>query len=379
MKQFILILIITGFAALFSSILIYFKPEAGKVVISQPVTEVKVVEVHPQNSRLTLKSQGSIMPVTETDLSVQVSGRVTEVSPNLRAGSFVKKGAPLIRIEDDDYKAVLAMREATLAGARLSLATEEALSDQALQDWKVIGKGKPSSLTLRRPQLEKAKAELKSAIAAVDRARRDLQRTVVRAPYDALVLSKNVNLGQIVSPAATGTIAKIFDPSKGEVRLPLSVEEFLHLNTTEESQSPVTLYRDTPDGRIQWPARLVRVEASIDPASRLIHAIAEMEAPFDQSTADHSLSTKRGLFVRAEIEGRMLKNVYSLPRYALRTAGTVYIVTEQNTLVQRTVRVVKSDAQAVIIDRGLNPGDRVVTSPIAYFAENMAVQVIESK
>jgi multidrug efflux pump subunit AcrA (membrane-fusion protein) len=101
----------------------------------------------------------------------------------------------------------------------------------------------------------------------------------------------------------------------------------------------------------------------------LIYAVAEVEAPFENGL-------RRGMFVKAEIEGRRLDSVYVLPRYALRGSNSVYLVTEANTLVTRSVDIVKTDAEQAILSGGVQPGDRVATSPIAYFVEKMPVEVI---
>jgi hypothetical protein len=73
----------------------------------------------------------------------------------------------------------------------------------------------------------------------------------------------------------------------------------------------------------------------------------------------------------------MLSDAYVLPRYALRGSDTVYIVNDSGRLETRRVRIIKSDAQEVIITAGLEPGERVATSPIAYYLENMIVEVIK--
>ena len=159
--------------------------------------------------------------------------------------------------------------------------------------------------------------------------------------------------------------------------LPVSVEEALHLEQPDPDKGNITLYRDTPQGRIHWQARLARTEATIDPSSRLLHVIAELDDPFGLSSGSGSMPLKRGIFVLAEIKGRTLETVYSLPRYALRGSDSLYIVTPDNTLVRRTVEIIKSDAKSVIIGDGLSPGEKVAASPIAYFSENMPVQVID--
>ena len=378
MKQLTAIILIGVLAAAIAAMLILFKPEAEKKAVVQPVTEVTAVDVQPAEIQLTLHSQGTVLPITETDISVQVSGRIIAISPHFREGSFVKKGETLLQVEKEDYEAALALRQADLAQAHLALATEEAQAKQAREDWKALGSGKASPLTLRKPQLAMAKAQVQSAQAALEKAKRDLERTVVSAPYDAYILHRHVDLGQYVSAAPATPVARIFQTEKAEIRLPITVEDALLLENPTEQKISVTLYRNTPEGRIEWTGQLARMEATIDPANRLIHAIAEIEDPFRQKTDPGKLPLQRGLFVEAEIQGRTVQDVYSLPRYALRGSESIYIVTPENTLVRRTVEIIKSDADNVVIRNGLSRGEKVATSPVPYFSENMPVQVIEN-
>lgn len=377
MKQLTAILLIVVLAAATAAALILLKPEAEKKAVIQPITEVTAVEVQPGDIQLTLRSQGTVLPITETDLSVQVSGRIIEIANNFHEGCFVEKGETLLRVEREDYEAAFTLAEANLAQARLARATEEALAKQATEDWKALGSGKASPLTLRQPQLVLAEAQVKSAQAALEKARRDLQRTEITAPYDAYILHRNVDLGQYVSATPASPVARIFQTAKAEIRLPLTVEDALLLENPADHNIQVTLYRDTPQGRVQWPATLARMEATVDPANRLIHAIAEIDDPFLKTNQAGELPIQRGLFVEAEIQGRTLQGVYSLPRYALRGSQSIYIVTPENTLIRRSVEIIKSDTDRVVIGSGLKPGEQVATSPVAYFSENMPVQIIE--
>ncbi|MGB0415877.1 MAG: efflux RND transporter periplasmic adaptor subunit [Coraliomargarita sp.] len=379
MKQTALAILILLAAGLIIGIIMLLEPEPETVEVVRPITSVEAVAVHPETVRLTVFSQGTVMPVTESDISMEVSGRIIEVSNNFRSGSFFEKGEVLLRIEHEDYEAALAMREADLARAQLSLAQEEALAEQALEDWKTMGDGEASSLTLRKPQLAQARAMVKSAEALVKRAQRDLARTQIRAPYDGLVLSKNVDLGQYVAANPANPIARIYSTELAEVRLPIPLQDAVFLENPAQVPASVRLSRETARGIREWTGRLARLEATIDPNSRLIYAIAELDEPFSSIPGSGELPMKRGLFVDAEIEGRELEAVYSIPRYALRGSDTVYVVGDRNTLQTRKVEIVKSDTKTVIIRSGLEPGELVATSPIAYFTENMPVNLLPAE
>jgi RND family efflux transporter MFP subunit len=348
------------------------RPEPQQVSPQRPATKIEIMQVQPQTVRLTVASQGTVLPKIESELAVEVSGRIIEMSPDFRAGGRFQRGDILFRIDPADYEAAAAAAAAELATARLALAQEEALAEQAAADWAALGQGEASALTLRQPQLAQARANIASVEAALRRTERDLQRTGISAPYDGLVLSKSVDLGQYVMASPASPVARIYATDTAEVRLPLAQREAEFLNDPAQGGSGVTLSTDGPNGKRTWPARFVRFEATVDPSSRLIYAVAEIQAPFE-----HGL--RRGMFVQAEFEGRQLESVYVLPRYALRGSESVYRVTPDNTLVTQAVDIVKTDEAQAILSGGLEPGDQIVTSPIAYFVENMPVEVIANE
>lgn len=372
----IILPILTLFAAcVIVGLLLIFKPDPQEVSPDRPVTQVDILVVEPENAQIFIHSQGTLLPRTESDLSAEVSGRILEVSDSFRAGGNFRKGDVLATIDPADYEAALANAEAELANAQLALAQEEALAEQAAADWAALGEGEASDLTLRKPQLAQAKARIKSAKANVKRSQRDLERTEVRAPFDGRVLSTSADLGQFVSAAPASPIARIFATDRAEIRLPITERDAELLGTNDKRMRFVQLSKNEGEAPTVWTARFARLEATVDPGSRLLYAVAELEEAFAPSSKNPE-PLRRGQFLHAQIEGRSISDAYIIPRYALRGSDTVYLVGEGNTTETRTVSILKSDAQEVIITDGLTSGERVITSPIAYYIEGMPVTVI---
>ncbi|MGJ8638058.1 MAG: efflux RND transporter periplasmic adaptor subunit [Opitutaceae bacterium] len=376
MKALLPILIIGAAIGLFSA-LVMLKPEPETVEVIRPITSVEVITVQPSSVQLTVESQGTLLPSVETDLIAEVSGRVIGVADSFRVGNRFSKGDLLLTIDPADYVAAAAARAAEVANAELALAQEAALAEQAAADWDSLGDGKPSDLTLRKPQLKQASALLASAQAALQKANRDLERTQITAPYDGVVLSKHVDLGQFVTANPGNPISRIYSTQSAEIRLPMTEEEATFLDRKSKRQRFVQLSRPNADVSATWTARLARIEDNINPNSRLLYAVAELTKPFEPSSDLPAL--RRGTFMKGSIEGRSLQNVYSLPRYALRGSNSLYVLTDENTLSTRKVEIVKSDSKQVIINSGLEPGDRVAISPIAYFVEGMPVEIVEAE
>lgn len=373
--KFILPILILLIAVGITAVLVVFKPDAAAISPERPVTNVEVIEARPQDIQLSVKSQGTVLPRTESDLSAEVSGRIIEVADSFRAGGRFSAGDLLVKIDPADYEAAVAASAAELANAELALAQEEAQAEQAAADWAALGEGEASELTLRKPQLAQAKARIESARANLKRARRDLARTELTAPFDGRVLSTSADLGQFVSAAPASPIARIYATDRAEIRLPLTIREAELLETKDRRQRFVRLEKANTTNSPVWLARFVRMEATIDPNNRLLYAVAEIEDPFAPG-ANNPEPLRRGQFVSAEIEGRSISDAFVLPRYALRGSDTVYIMTQESTLETRTVEIIKSDADEVIITGGLEQGDRIAISPIAYYIEGMSVQLM---
>lgn len=376
MKKIIPLLIL-AITALIVALLMLLKPKPNEVAPERPRAHVEILRVKPENVRLEVRSQGTILPRIESSLAVEVSGRIIEMSENFRAGARFSSGDILFKIDPADYQATSAARAADLANARLNLAQEVALAEQAAADWEALGDGEASPLTLRAPQLKQAEARVASAEAALEKADRDLNRTEIRAPYDGYVLSKSVDLGQYVIANPTSPVAIVYATDIAEVRLPLSLREASFLDQPSEGSSPASIRSTSTLEAATWAGQFVRFEATVDPSSRLVYAVVEIEKAFEGTPERPAL--RRGLFVEGIIEGKTIEDAVVLPRYALRGSDTVYLKTEEETLVTRTVRIAQSDDEKVIISDGLRAGEAVVTSPIAYYVENMPVEVITEK
>lgn len=355
------------------------KPEAAETEVEQAITRVEVTLAQPETINLAVRSQGTVLPKTESTLSSEVTGRILYTSENFAAGASFRAGEILLKIDPADYKAALATRRAELANAELQLAQEEALAEQALADWESIGSGQPSALVLRKPQLKQASAQIESAKAALRKAERDLERTSIKAPFDGKVLQKSVDLGQIVSANPPTAVAQIYATDLAEIRLPITMRERRFLEDPTRSTKRVHLFTDGPEEPEVRIGTLKRFEGSIDTSTRLLYAVAEVEDPFQTDAQTGGAPLLRGLFVDAEIEGRSIDQAYSIPQYALRGSDTVYIYNPNGSLETRQVTVIKSDSQRAIITEGLQAGDQIVTSGIAYYVEGMPAEIFERK
>lgn len=330
---------------------------------------VEAIPAEMRSLNFIVRSQGTVRPRTETTLVAEVAGKVVSVSPDFVAGGFFRKGDVLLQIDPSDYETALKRAEAALASRQARLADEQARSEQALRDWRNLGRpGEPSELVLRKPQLQDAIANVKAAEADVEKARRDLQRTRITVPYDGLVREKRVDIGQYVAPGTPLGVSFAIDTA--EVRLPLSKDDvrFLELPTPLDSDREtfpeVTLTATESGDTRSWQASIIRTEGVVDEASRVIYAVAQVVDPYGvlgQSTQDE---LKIGTFVSAEIEGVRAEDVIVLPRYVMHADNTVQVANAERELEIRTVTVVRAEPHLVYISDGISDGELVITTTL---------------
>lgn len=312
-------------------------------------------------------SQGSVKPRTETILVAEVSGQIVSVSSNFVAGGFFRQGEVLLQIDPSDYETALLRAQANLASKQAQYADQKARADQALKDWRNMGReGQPSDLTMRKPQLAEAQAGVQAAEAELQESRRDLQRTSIKVPYDGLVRSKGVDVGQFVSPGTP--LGVTFAIDKAEIRLPLSNGDIAFLDLPSatrldrDHRVPVTLSTDSRRSTDQWQAEIVRTEGVVDEASRVIYAVVEVVDPYGVLGLSDQPELKMGTFVRAEIQGLRADDVIVLPRAVLQADDTILVANDERKLELRSVTVVRAEPKKVYLSSGVEGGELVITT-----------------
>lgn len=345
-------------------------------------TQVAVTPVERSNFTVKVKSRGTVRPRTESTLIPEVSGRVMKLSSNIRAGEFFEKNDLLLQIDPRDYEAEVTVAASDLAQARSTLAEAQARADQARRDWQRLGEqGEPDDLVLRKPQLAGARAAVTSAQARLAQANLNLERTRILAPYAGRVLEQNVDIGQFVSPGTV--LARVYAVDYVEIRLPLTNRQLEFVTIPERYRDetlgirapgpPVRLTARIGSKTHEWQGRIVRAEGAIDTQSRQVFVVAQVDDPYGKHASGRP-PLKVGQFVEAEIDGMQLKDVFVIPRAALRAGGELLVVDEQNKLEGRRVDVLWSNEHNAVVGSGLEAGDRLVLTPLGTGMEGVEVE-----
>lgn len=357
--------------------------------LHQPPQKLKTEKavLHSADFQVTLETQGTIRAHHNTTITSLVAGTIQTIHPCFEDGAFFTEGEILAELDPADLQAAHTAAESRLARAEATLAQEEARAKQAKLNWDDIGYDeKPSPLVLRVPQLKEANAVVTSARADLDQATRNLERTKIRAPFDGRVKSRLVGLGQAVG--GTTPLGEVFATDFAEVRLPLSADQlpFVKLPTRNDDQAVDVILTDAlgkenqPSGNT-WKARIVRTEGTLDETSRELFAIARVDDPFGIVSKNPEL--RIGQPVRALVHGNILKDVFAIPRTALRGVNRIYLIDPagQNGPAIRKVEIqpVWSTAETLVIQDGLKNGDWLATSRLPYAPEGAPVEIIEPR
>ena len=336
--------------------------------ITEPVhtaVSVDVAEAVKQSLRIQVQAQGTVTPLRETAILSEVKGRVIQVSPAFNVGGFVFKDDVLLRIDPRDYQTNLLRAQAAVESAESNLAQEKGRAQVALSEWKKLPKGSQRSqeakdLYLRKPQLELAQAQLLAAMADLNTARDNLERTIIRAPYDALIRKKHCDLGQFVSGGSP--LADIFSVESAEIRLPIPQSKLAYLELPGlegyTRSSPIDLYTDVAGEVKHWTAQLHRTEGVFDERSRVLYTVARIEDPYGLHHPDKE-PLRVGTFVNANIEGREFTGIVTLPRYILRAGNLIWVVDESMHLRNRKVTILRAGGDLVYVSAGLDEGDLI--------------------
>lgn len=356
------------------------KPAPEKKEESQRLISLYVDEVKSDTVTISVQTQGEVRPKTEIDLVPQVSGRIVAISESFAEGAEFGPGETLIKIDDTNYQVAVIRARARVAEAQVAVQRELANAKIKEEHW--LDKrtsGEPTPYALNKPQVMEVEAKLLAAEADLREAKLNVARTEINVPFLGRVREKSVGIGQYVS---AGThLGRVFSTDTVEIRLALTDAQLQELNLpmgfmADAFNAPVVQFSAHVGSREHfWSGRIVRVHASVDQQTRLIYAIAEVEDPYGLGS-DNGAPIAVGMFVNANIAGVHSQSAMVLPRLALRNADKVYVINDENRLEIRTVEVLSTSEDTVLVSAGVEIGDKVVTSTIPAAVDGMEVRAI---
>ena len=359
-KNWLLPPVVVLFGVAIAATMVMLKPEEARSEPERQAPLVRAVEPELGTFRALVETRGAVQAAQQVTVLPQVSGAITWVSEELEPGGRLGEGQSLARIDRRDYELALDAEAARVRQAELALELERGRQDVAAQEWALLeGEGEPD-LALRRPHLASAKQDLASARGGYQRAELALSRTSLRAPFDAVVLTEMVDLGQVVGPSSQ--VATLAGTDTAWVRVAVPVAEL------DALEIPGAEARLTTETGGQRRGRVTRLEGQLDPSSRTATLLVEVEDPLD---GPHPLFF--GSFVDVELVGAEVEAA-RVPRLSV-AEGSLWVADAEDSLRRREVEVGWTDGESRYLTRGLEPGDRVVVEGLRFPVEGMALRV----
>jgi RND family efflux transporter MFP subunit len=374
-----LVILLAGIAVM--ALLIHLRQAPPRQPAQNPGVLVEVMTVRQQDYRVRVAGTGTVQPRREASITPQVSGKVAWLDPRFIAGGFFAAGEKMFRIEEVDYRLAVEQAVAERARAELDLVTVQSQARIARREWQRLnpdGDEQPNPLVVYEPQLKNARATLAAAEAAVSKARLNLERTVLRAPFNCLVRSEQVDIGQYLTAGAT--VGQVFGTDRAEIVVPLPLEELAWLQVPRfegtQQGSPARVSIEAAGRQYLWPGRVVRALGEVDERGRMARLVVAVQDPFylKKPAPDERPPLSPGLFVDVRIEGRTLERVLAVPREAVHEGDVVWLAGADDRLHIRRITVVRRERRQVLVSYGIGDGDRLVLTLLSGVAEGLRLR-----
>ena len=387
MKRWLPLLILALGAVIFV-VLLKTKPQAQQ--LDRPVAGILVEAQVAQSARhqSRVPAQGTVIPAQQVSLSTEVGGRVIWQSESLVPGGTFLAGQALFILDRRDYEIAVQQEQAKASKAQLELELEQGRKVVAEREWKLLNKNRrlksdgpsaaSSALALREPQLATATIAVEAAQSGLRRAQLNLERSTVRAPFNAFVREEKVDLGQVIHPQMTLGSLVGSDTFWVQVSLPLEWVASIQLPEGGQAGARATVWQEMGAQRVIRQGRVIQLLGEVDPNGRMARLLIEIDDPLglqDPEQQERSLPLLLGSFVYVDIEGHAYDEAIEIPRIALREGNRVYVVNSRQELEIRSVEVAWRREHSVLVRSGLAAGDRVITSRIGTPIPGMALRV----
>jgi RND family efflux transporter MFP subunit len=379
MPILILALGVASFAALRAT-----RPEAAHTAENQGRPQVEVIRADPKTHPVAVRAMGLVQPVREVLLQPEVGGRVVFRSENLVPGGLVQGGELLVRLDSRDQKNILEAQRAALAAAQVQLEEERTRKQVAEREWgseaeKLAAEAR--KFALREPHVNSAVAGMSSAQSQLKKARRDVRRTVLIAPFDGVIRDAPIEVGEVVSPLSV--VASLAAIDQYWVKVSVPVAQLAHLeipgvNTDEPRGSEAHIMHDAGAGiRIERTGAVERLLSSVDTQGRLAQLLVVVDDPLGLAadTDQRTLPLLLGTYVQVELGGRPAEDTVALPRAAVRQGDLVWTVVDGHVLAAQPVTMVARERDRVLV-RGLKPGTPVLVTSLPSATEGMEVSIM---
>ena len=371
----VLLVLLGGLLAAYA--LVHTAPKAPRKPPEKTARLVQTLTVSAKPHTVSLVGYGMTQAKQQVNLQARVSGTVKKISPLFVPGSRFKQGDVLLELDKTDYEIELQSAQALLAQAQAKWVSEQGNQVVAQSDFDLLKldvSEREKALILRQPQLQSAQADVHSAQATLARAQVNLERTVLRAPFDGVVVSRDTSLGAQVSTASNLGVLASGDTLWVNLALPQTDLKWIEFPSAGKKGSQVCVSDASSNTETCHTGRVLSLQSTVQDTGR--QALVLVEVPLTTPTQNaHPLLLSQ--YVKARIEGIRLPNVYAL-NPSLVHGDTVWL-NKKGMLHIAPVTVAFRATDHVLISKGLNTGDEIITSNLGSPIEGMAIRIEQQK
>jgi multidrug efflux pump subunit AcrA (membrane-fusion protein) len=377
------------------------KPSPKKQKRVAAASVVETTAVAGGSHKVVVAAMGRVVPVQEITLQPEITGLVVWKNSNLVPGGIIKSGEALLRIDRRNYEAARKQQLAAFEKAKVAYQIELSRSEVAEEEWKMMGgpeaggqrpeAGGPGpgpaaggsvagggslgtgavarakSLALREPQLRAAKIAVLAAGNLLEKASIDLERSEIKAPFNAVVISESIDIGQFVSPQSH--LAKLAGTDAFWVEASLPVRELQWFNKPDRNGKTgpkVTVLYDIGTAEpVKFQGVLARVLSSLDNAAKMVKVLIRVDDPLMLEQKKSKVKLLSGAYVKVLIDGVTLDNVIEIKAGLLREGNRVWVMNSNSVLEIKDVDVIRRQSGTALIKNSITDGARIVSSNIS--------------
>ena len=361
--------------------------ETGPQAKSRPQTRnatlvaCKSVDYGPQQT--VISGMGTIAAASTVELKPRVNGEIVELNGNLVPGGYFRQGETLLKIDPTDYRLTVRELATDVAKAESDLQLEQGNQLIAQKEYKLLGEkvsDQERALMLRRPQLENLRATLEAAQTKLDQARVDLARTEIKAPFNAVVQSRQVNLGTRASESIVLATLVGTDAYWVTVSVPVSQLRWIQIPQTKGDQGALVRIYDAAawgDGVFRQ-GRVIRLESGLEEQGRMARLLIRVADPLSlQPDSARKPRMLIGSYVRVEIEGNAMASAVAIEREFIRNGNSVWVMNPDGNLAIRPVKIAFRGIDQLLITGGIEPGEQMVISDLSAPVAGMSLRIAD--
>jgi len=346
---------------------------------------VQIESVKYMDHQVIIDAMGTIIAAQDIILTSQVKGEVVAISENFVPGGFIDKGQPLLTIDRTDYELTVQQHSSDVAKAQSDLALEMGNQLIAQKEFEILGEKASTAekrLILRGPQLEHKKATLKGAKAKLAQAELDLKRTRINAPFNTVILSRSVNIGSQIS--ATTPLSRLTGTDEFWLKLSMPLAQLQWIDIPGDTSSigarvKVRVVENGNSSGIRM-GRVIRLAPDLEEQGRMAVLYVSIKDPLCRLAVNiNKPKLLMGSYVKAEIEGILLKSAVAIKRSHIHNSDTLWLFSEENTLIPRKIDITFKNREYVFISSGVSEGEKIIISPLSAPVRGTSVKLWQEK